>query len=977
MGHSFRMRSMQIENKLRSPAFLVCFLLSGAAGLIYEVVWSRQLALFVGITTYAHAAVITAYMLGLATGSLVIGRWCDRCRSPLRLYAWLEVATGLYAAATPWLCGWLQLVYVDAAKVAGITGPVSNLVRFFLVLLLLLPPTFCMGGTLPAMVKAMTRAGPQLAAHTARLYGINTLGAVLGALMAGYVLMPVMGLRMTIFSGVLINMLVAAIIFALDRKPARQEKGQEEYHVTAVPYETSRVPPVALFLFAMCGFAALTYQIAWTRSLTLVLGSSVYSFSVTLATFLAGIGLGSLLYEKLPAVRSATNPLRLASVAAGATGISAIISLWTIGQLPGLFLWGFQQDWALYFAGLQAFMFVMCFVVMLAPTLLMGLMFPLMVALWTRRHSSVGRDIGIVYAANTAGCILGSLSAGLVLLPEAGVHGAVFIAGGLHVLAGLGFGWLDRPLKSLTPGAVLLGVFVVLMLLLPAWDKALMTSGVFNYTQRRGVDEAVRDLHQRIQSQRMLYYRDGLDGTVSVLEKEGQRLLVINGKIDASSHHDLPTQVMIGQLPMLMHARPVSVLVIGLGSGITAGHIAQHASVKEIDILEISAEVVEASSWFEDENQRVLDDPRVRLVVADARNYLLGTDKKYDVIVTQPSNPWISGVANLFTREFFQLLGSRLNPGGVVCQWFHVYNMSPDDTKSVLRSYREALPHVSVWQSMNSDLIMVGTRQPHAFDARRLGEIIAQPEMLPVFQQINQNGLTKITKTFLLGDESLDDYCAGYPLNTDDRPRIEFNAPRYLYAQTTEKTWQNLYEHMEAHPSGVPVVNIASSTGRLLDVSTMGLVITTQAELTEDQWSADCKVVRQYFRTGPDMPDVAGAGSQVVVQWRDGSMHQRLKTFHREDALSVGQLGEYLGLEAIGQPQAGGEVDLPGGSRGAWVMTGVPGQSHITIWITWIAPSPLGGFIQYTVARDQQDPGVDRWGDALLSFARTMTPSRP
>jgi spermidine synthase len=362
----------------------ICFLISGAAGLIYEVVWARQLSLFLGITTYANTAVITAYMAGLAAGSLVIGRLADRHRDSLRLYAWLEVGVGLYAATTPWLLTWMHAAYAGAAGSLGVTGTVSHLLRFALALLLLLVPTFLMGGTLPLLVRGLTSSFPDLAGVTGRLYGINTLGATLGTWAAGYLLLPGFGVRSTIFLGVLMNLGVAAAILALRRRiaPAEIATGKDDKPPSpgkrvrrTAPEVDVLSPAVARALligFTISGFGALVYEIAWIRALTLIIGSSVYAFSTTLTTYLAGIALGSLLYARYlaggegrrPAKTAGHRPstgssyrLAQAAVLEVGIGLSAALGLPLIGLLPGLFLRGYQAGLHESFPLFQAFIF--------------------------------------------------------------------------------------------------------------------------------------------------------------------------------------------------------------------------------------------------------------------------------------------------------------------------------------------------------------------------------------------------------------------------------------------------------------------------------------------------------------------------------------------------------------------------------------------------------------------------------------------
>lgn len=976
-GGSRQFAEMASRPNNRFSLYAACFFLSGAAGLIYEVVWSRQLTLFVGVTSYAHTAVITAYMLGLGSGSVLIGRLGDRHRNPLRLFAALELLTGIYAAATPWLFSWLQDLYIAWAGSAGVVGLSSHLVRFVLALLVLLPPTFLMGGTLPVIVRGLTQRHADVASSAGRLYGINTFGAVLGTAVAGYLLMPALGLTNTVFVGVAINIVVAVMVGVASAGRVDVVEWSTSVAKHEGTAERLRGAKAALGLFMLCGVASLIYQVAWIRSLTLVMGSSVYSFTTTLAAFLSGIALGSFAYGYIGRETSVDKRLVHASAIATVTGFSAVLGLMAIGRLPEVFLWGFQKAWGFDFMALHVAMFGISFAVMLVPTLLMGAMFPAVAALWAQRDGSVSRDIGIVYGANTAGCVTGALAGGLFLLPMLGVHGAVMLAGGINVLAGAGYGLMAKPgaqpLRRVLSLVLPVAAFGAVLLLIPAWDRAIMTSGVFNYAMTEPGRTARETLLDRKRANRILYYKDGRDGTVTVTEDDIQRKLVINGKIDATSRHDLRTQVMIGQLPLLMHPHPRRVLVVGLGSGITAGSVTRLSEVESIDIVELSPEVVAAAGYFSEENYDVLKDPRVHLVIADARNYLLSAGATYDVIMSEPSNPWITGVANLFTREFFEVLRRRLAPGGVLCQWFHIYNMSTDDAKSVLHSYSDVFPHVSAWQTMDSDLLLIGTEVAHEIDARRFAYLMRNPDVREEYVRADKAGLDKIAAMYLFSGSSLNSFCHAAPMNSDDRPRIEFNAPYNLYLNTAGETLSAIFAHLDTHPADNLIEHVGLVVGNQIVLEAIGLSINSSRPPEPGQWNAGHEVWRQRISVGDGRPDAVGIGSQIRASWNDAGTENRLKAFFLDEQMDVAALSRYLVADAGATPRVGGEVDLPGGRHGAWLLTDGD-ASNVVIHITWIAPARYGGFYQYSASRTIEDPGQSGWGPALLDFARSFTP---
>lgn len=955
----------------------LCFLFSGAAGLMYEVVWSRSFSLFIGITTYAHTAVIAAYMLGLALGSYCFGRWSDRHASPLRLYALMELTIAVYAAATPWLAGLIQQLYAPLAAGVGITGLPSHLLRFAMVLLLLLPPTFLMGGTLPVMVRAMTRELSGLIHSTGRLYGINTLGAVAGALAAGYFLIPAIGMRNTIWFGSALDVMVAAAVFGLSGNAVRSD-------ADAAARETRREPPVFFpglkcipWLFAFSGFAAMTYQIAWIRALTLVVGSSVYSFTTTVATFLAGIGLGSIAYRRFPGGKTEAGRLHQAGFITSATGLSAIAGLLLIHRLPGWFLWGFQQGAGEVFGFFQLYVTVLCMTVMLVPTFLLGAMFPLMAALWSRRAETVGRDVGVIYAANTIGCIAGVLSSGLLFLPLLGVRGTILAAALIHTFAGAAFflqaGRLCRKNQvHLVGGAVVM--YAAMALVAPSWNKFLMTSGVYVYAPKMMDVAPGEALAQRMKSVRLLYYKDGLDGTVSVIEDARQRMLAINGKIDASSLGDLPTQVMLGQFPVIMHPDARRVLVIGLGSGITAGSISLHKGIEVLDILEISPEVVEASKYFNADNFRVLSDPRVNVIVADARNFLLGTTNRYDIIVAQPSNPWISGISNLFTDEFFSLLAKRLNPGGVVSQWFQIYNMSQADTQSILHTYRQSFPFVSAWLSLSSDLIMIGSPAPHDLDAGHFLDLLRLPAFAEQMRFLETASFIQLTQLFLSGGDALAGYCHGASLNTDDRPLIEFHAPRYLYRATEVQTLAGIIRHARAYPSEPPVRAFVRETPAGLSIPALGISLESGNDGPLKSWSSGFRVGLDLIPEKENGVQALARGSQAWVEWCDQAASNQLTAIHVDHALANKDLLQFLVSDTNAIPISSGEVDIPGGHRGVWHLSKGKDAAEILLDVAWIAPAMGGGFHQFVATRHLPHLHRDVMGAVLVEFVKMLRP---
>ncbi|MDH3400930.1 MAG: fused MFS/spermidine synthase [Chromatiales bacterium] len=965
----------------------VCFFLSGAAGLIYEVVWARQLGLFLGITSHAHTAVIAAYMAGMAAGSVYFGRLADRHARPLVVYAWLEIGVGVYAAITPALFPFLQKAYANVADVAGISAAGGQLDRFAIALLALFLPTFLMGGTLPLLVRGLTASLPELGRMTSRLYGINTLGAMLGTVLAGFMLLPGVGVMGTVFVGVGINLGIAFFVLRLSRRPGSARPVVEPVarpvmnagvHAGPAGQPLSRgARRMVLLAFGTAGFAALLTQLAWIRAMILVVGGSVYAFTITLASFLCGIGLGSLLYARhlaVAPVRAAPSMLRnhmvQAALLAVLTSLTLLLGLPLIGKLPGWFFAGYLAGLKDHFQLFQLFIFTLSFSVMILPTLLMGALFPLVTVIWTPGIERAGRGVGSAYAINTGGTILGALLGGLLILPWLGIHDSLKLAAALYFLVALGF-WMFSSAGAgrsyrYAVAAMAACALLAAAWLVPAWDKLMMTSGVFH--QPEGIERAMQQqpgagLDQVIDDYELLYYEEGPDATVAVRRMRGsadnQRTLVINGKPDASSYGDLSTQVLLAQLPLALMPRASSALVIGLGSGITAGSLAASEELEEMTVLEISAQVVEASEFFALENHQVLDDPRVNLVTADARNYLMASPARYDLIVSEPSNPWVSGVANLFTLEFLQLAKSRLQPGGIMTQWFHTYGMSEADLKTMLKTFDDNFDYVNVWQLGPGDLALVGSDSPHGLSLEHvLGAGVGELARAQV-----RNG-RDLVALYVFGGDVLSDYVRGARVNSDGAPVVEFNAPRNLYRVTEFENMDRIAAFIGDRQQTVPFVDMVTRGDGRLRAPFLFLELVGQGD-GPSGFRADWIIDRPRV-VGVEVP---GPASQRLLTWREGEAEFQIRAVFLDEAKPGQDLDALLALLRDRTGRQGGRIRLADGTAAIWLVDIGNGSSPMELDLAWDCEVPAGMSSRY--AMNLRLPGTDQggWRQALENVA--------
>jgi len=948
-----------------------CFFLSGAAGLIYEVVWARQLGLFLGITGFAHTAVITAYMAGLAAGSWYFGRRSDHTASPLRVYAWLEIGVGVYAATTPWLFSGLQSTYAGIAGVAGVVGTSGHLARITIALAALLIPTFLMGGTLPLLVRGVADTFSRLGTTTSRLYGVNTLGAMTGTLLAGYVLIRQFGITATIFTGVVINLAIAAaVLMVLRTMPEQDEPGTSDREAGVADGSGPRI--TVIIGFGAAGFAALLTQLAWIRALVLTVGGSVYAFTIALACFLAGIGIGSLTYNWIfPGSTRMTALARLpqTAVVAGLAGFTILAGIPLLAMLPEWFLAGYAAGLKDNFARFQAYIFGLAFALMFLPTLFMGVLFPLVTVIWTRHFASAGRGVGTAYAMNTAGTILGALLGGLLIVPWLGIQHSLVLAAGIYLLVAVTF-WLagTRSLSALGRSGlpvVSIVIFVTGTWYLPPWDSVVWGNGVYYRPEYTIEGMKEMSLHDVMAQNRLLYYEEGIDGTVAVSTDEDQKYLLINGKTDASSVGDLQTQLLLGHVPILFHKQPKKALIIGLGSGITAGAVAVHDSIEQITVLEILPEVVEASEFFIEENQHVLEDPRVELVSADARNYILAADQTWDIIISEPSNPWISGISNLFTRDFFQLARQQLAPGGIMTQWFHAYSMSVEDMKSVLRTFSESFAYVTVWHSQLGDILLVGAETPYDLSLQRFEQVQSDEKVGKDLERANMFSARDLARLHLLSGDQLKSYVAGAQLNTDDEPRIEFSAPRNLYAQTTRANMVSIATHMRGQPIVLPITGLARPSASGVDVQAMELDLVFPDRSTVSDLLARWLAWREPQVV--DGEDYIGIGSSRQVQWRELGVPHMLRAILVEQQPTAAEMDDLLSSNLRQAPAESGDISMHGGHQGRWwLIAGVP---DIELGIVWACPNKAGAFNRFFTYIRLPDPGKQFWGDELVRLA--------
>ncbi|MBI3009935.1 MAG: fused MFS/spermidine synthase [Candidatus Omnitrophica bacterium] len=769
-----------------------CYFLSGALGLVYQILWLRKLLLVFGSTVHAVSTILAVFFMGLALGSWLFGKWIDKHeQAGLRWYGYLELGVGLYALLTPILFDSIRHLYIPLYRASSFSTGVLVAASFVCASLILLIPTTLLGGTFPVLSRFLIRTRAERGTKIARLYGINTAGAMVGTLLVYYVGLPFLGLTRTLVCAATLNVGIGILCLlfdshlrSLDSQAVSPADSTPEQRVPEVVLASDSTPRWLFASFALSGFSAMVYEVAWTRALGLVLGSSIYAFCVMLATFLGGMSIGSFWFQHELRYRPAaiSGFIRMQLLLAGC----GLLTIPIFSQLPEWFvtLWPLTGR---TFTGLSWLQILLSGSAMLLPTILMGALFPLASDLVTTRFAQLGVRLGTLYAINTLGGILGSMAAGFLLIPRLGLPGAIIAAALINLIAGLliavRFGtrrhWVVRVGLAL---ASVIGVAIFARgVVFPFWKKQVFSAGA--YLEPHIYTKASVD--QLSSTAKLLYYRDSLNATVSVHQKDNVIFLKVGGKTDASNGIDMATQVLSAHLPLLFHPDPKSALVIGLGSGVTLGHATRYPLV-QLDCAELDPAVIEAARFFKEYNYHVHEDPRTTIYPVDGRNFLLAASQPYDVIISEPSNPWMAGVGYLFTKEFYELAKSRLAANGIMCQWLQMYHIFPDDVKLMLKTFHQAFPHVSVWSPIPGDLLFIGSMEPQRVDYADLRRRIGRPEVQKALKGIHADDPDVLMQSFLLGNDEVEELTANVSwLHEDDLPWLEFDTPKALYSDNT------------------------------------------------------------------------------------------------------------------------------------------------------------------------------------------------
>ena len=768
------------------PLILLLFIGSGAAALIYEIVWFQLLQLVIGSSAVSLGVLLGTFMGGMCLGSLLLPRFVAARHHPLRVYAYIEFGIGAIGLLVLFVMPLVGSLYT-AWGGYGLSG---FLLRGVVAAVCLLPPTLLMGATLPAVAR-WVQTTPAGVSWLGFFYGGNIAGAVFGCLLAGFYLLRVHDMAVATYVAVAINVAVAllALIIASTASHASIEEARVDRSAANIepsaPLPATTNATVVYVAIALSGLCALAAEVIWTRTLGLLFGASVYTFSIILAVFLVGLGIGSSVGSLL--ARTSRNPrvllgwcqmLAAAAVAWGAYVLAVSLPYWPINPSISSNIWyNFQLD------------LVRAFWTLLPAALFWGASFPLALASVVSRGQDPGRLVGGVYAANTLGAIVGSLGASLLLVAWLGSQRAQQLLVALSAISGLLLltQAIDRSpvarFRSLGFVGLLLvaGVAGLVIRTVPPMSQLLVAYGRYSATW--------------VGQSEIIYMGEGVNSSVAVSRLRSGVLNYHNaGKIQASSEpQDMRLQRMLGHFTTLMPRNARSVVVIGCGAGVTAGAVSIDPRVERVTIAEIEPLVPEVvSTHFAEHNFDVVRNPKVQVRIDDARHFILTSKEKFDAITSDPLDPWVKGAATLYTKEFFEAVRDHLNPGGVVTLFVQLYESNPAAVKSEVATFLDVFPNGAIWgnthQGRGYDMVLLGQVEPLKIDVDEIQARLNRPEYAPVAQSLRQIGINSavdLFATYAGRRPDLDGWMKDAVINRDRNLRLQYLAGMGL----------NLYEN--------------------------------------------------------------------------------------------------------------------------------------------------------------------------------------
>ncbi|HPO12588.1 MAG TPA: fused MFS/spermidine synthase [Candidatus Hydrogenedentes bacterium] len=749
---------------------LLFFFISGACGLLYQVVWTRKLVLLFGTTAYAVSTVLSIFFLGLGLGSWWGGRLADRAMRPLRLYGVFEIIIGLWAVVFLGIVAYGENAVVALLQLSGGARSLGIALRALMALVVLFLPVALMGATLPLLSKFVSREPQVRGRRIGGLYTLNTLGAMTGCFLSGFLLLPHLGYTRTTLVGAVANLIIGTLAIVVSLYVERSTLKPSE-DITG----ESRRPSTArwvILAFAVSGFCMLALEVLWTRLLAILFLGTTYAYTTMLTALLCGIAAGgavaSLIADRVRGHTALFGGMMILN------GVSCILMLGWIAGMPAT-LAELQQAAGFHWDQTVRIMFALCFTALFLPTFCSGMTFPFAVKAVVAGRGSVGRDVGRLYSANTIGGVIGAALGGFVIIPLLGTHNGIVTMAALLILCGAGLMWIcPETLRWGKTAAMIGGALLIVW----AWSKAPA--------------DVSRSLNAGYvpSDHRVIHYCEGIEGTVAVSEpveeaSGSNRILWINRvQATASIERGVKMNRLQGVLPLLFDRDPRTVLFMCFGSGITCGTLAL-SGFERIDAVEISPDVIAAAPLFTADNLGVLGRPNLKVRIDDGRNFLLTTNERYDVITFEPMPLALAGVSTFYTQEYYKLCLNRLRPGGIVSQWVPLHSLSPELMKSLTYTFTCVFPEYAAF-FVNADLFLIGSNQPLRLDYARAEQRLRQPLLKDALDKVGLRDLPEIFACFVLDKPAVDEYSSGGHCMTDDHPWAEFVAPKLVFERNVQ-----------------------------------------------------------------------------------------------------------------------------------------------------------------------------------------------
>ena len=827
------------------PLILLIFFLSGASGLIYEIVWTRLLSLVFGVSSFAISTVLTVFMAGLGIGGYIFGRLIDKRGNPLKVYAVLEILIGLYAILLPNLISLSEWLYIRLynlplppfIKVGEGGFFLLSAERFLISSLILIFPTTMMGGTLPVISRFLIKSENRIGVDIGVIYSLNTFGAVAGCIITGFYLIEVVGVTQSLYLAAALNLFAGGGAYVISQKTeVRSQESEVRIKNSRFKYQISNSPhlnplpkgrgkgegkssifnfqSLILIAFGFSGMAALSYEVLWTRVLILILDNTIYAFSTILFTFLLGIAGGSLIYSKIsnftthsrkcPEISNITL-FALFQILIGLMGFMSLLLFANHNLLSSwlntFITWVSQFAGIGYWRGKMLATFLMTFLIMIIPTMLMGASFPAVSTIYLKNLKGIGKGIGGIYLVNTIGAIIGSFSAGFILLPIVGIQKSIIFTGAIPLLFGIILILLPPLHPPLTKGGRRGGN-------LPRYFISIISITIsiiiIVFIFRSGDIPKLMSIEKIDKGNEILYYKEGIGGTVLVSSQETdltpyrkpvKRLWINGDPIAGEFRGALQLERLQAHLPLLFHSNPKEALIICFGTGSTAGAVSDH-NVNEIYAVDISKEVFNGGRYFTEGNRDILSDSRFKMIIEDGRNFLLATDKKFDLITSEPPPPSNAGIVNLYSREYYMLCKSRLKEGGMVSHWIPLHHLSEDDFRMLVSTFVSVFPHSTMWFT-KWDAIMIGSDERLSINFENLKERFNNKRLQESLKEIGMSNPFQLLSTFMMDEDDLHKFIDGAPVVTDDNPYVEFTAPRihHIGASIKGRNLENMLKY--------------------------------------------------------------------------------------------------------------------------------------------------------------------------------------